>query len=82
MMVVGAFSVIVQPVVEPMDRFTALAQCPGVVTPCSGMVGEVMTGAADLALADLTITAARERVVDFTVPFLQTGITVLHTAIQ
>ena len=37
-----------------------------------------MTGAADLALADLTITAARERVVDFTVPFLQTGITVLH----
>ena len=42
------------------------------------MVGEVMTGAADLALADLTITAARERVVDFTVPFLQTGITVLY----
>ena len=37
-----------------------------------------MTGAADLALADLTITAARERVVDFTVPFLQTGITVLY----
>ena len=37
-----------------------------------------MTGAADLALADLTITAARERVVDFTVPFLQTGITVIH----
>ena len=46
------------------------------------MVGEVMTGAADLALADLTITAARERVVDFTVPFLQTGITVIYAAIQ
>jgi len=45
----------------------------------TGMVGEVMTGAADLALADLTITAARERVVDFTVPFLQTGITVLYS---
>ena len=26
---VGAFSVIVQPVVEPMDRFTALFQVPG-----------------------------------------------------
>ena len=25
---VGAFSVIAQPVVEPMDRFAALVQCP------------------------------------------------------
>ena len=27
---VGAFSVIVQPVVEPMDRFTALVNNPGI----------------------------------------------------
>ena len=66
----------------------------------SGMVGEVMTGKADLALADLTITAQREKVmmmimmmmmmmlmlimmmmkvVDFTVPFMQTGITILFS---
>jgi len=45
----------------------------------TGMVGEVMTGKADLALADLTITSKREKVVDFTVPFMQTGITILFS---
>ena len=43
------------------------------------MVGEVMTGKADLALADLTITSKREKVVDFTVPYMQTGITILFS---
>ena len=38
-----------------------------------------MTGKADLALADLTITSKREKVVDFTVPFMQTGITILFS---
>lgn len=45
----------------------------------TGMVGEVMTGKADLALADLTITSKREQVVDFTVPYMQTGITILFS---
>ncbi|KAJ8371128.1 hypothetical protein SKAU_G00111560 [Synaphobranchus kaupii] len=40
----------------------------------NGMIGEVMRGEADLALAPLTITAMRERVVDMTTPFMQTGI--------
>ena len=43
------------------------------------MVGEVMTGKADMALADLTITSKREKVVDFTVPYMQTGITILFS---
>merc|ERR1711976_402632 len=45
----------------------------------TGMVGEVMTGKADMALADLTITSKREKVVDFTVPYMQTGITILFS---
>ncbi|XP_061114620.1 probable glutamate receptor [Conger conger] len=40
----------------------------------SGMIGEVIRGEADLAVAPLTITALRERVVDMTTPFMQTGI--------
>ena len=38
-----------------------------------------MTGKADLALADLTITSKREKVLDFTVPFMQIGITILFS---
>ncbi|XP_035237149.1 glutamate receptor U1 [Anguilla anguilla] len=40
----------------------------------NGMIGEVMRGEADLAVAPLTVTAMRERVVDMTTPFMQTGI--------
>ncbi|KAJ6223561.1 hypothetical protein RDWZM_002106 [Blomia tropicalis] len=36
----------------------------------SGMVGEVMHKKADFAVADLTVTEARKRVVDFTEPFI------------
>ncbi|XP_074654730.1 putative glutamate receptor [Tubulanus polymorphus] len=46
-------------------------------THWSGMVGEVMSGAADVAVAPLTITSQRESVVDFTRPFLQLGLTML-----
>jgi len=35
-----------------------------------GMIYEVMNGAADIALADMTITAKREESVDFTHPFM------------
>ncbi|XP_068604972.1 probable glutamate receptor [Brachionichthys hirsutus] len=40
----------------------------------NGMIGEVIRGEADLAVAPLTITATRENVVDMTTPFIQTGI--------
>ncbi|XP_070825459.1 probable glutamate receptor [Chaetodon trifascialis] len=40
----------------------------------NGMIGEVIKGEADLALAPLTLTAVREQVVDMTTPFMQTGI--------
>src|SRR5699024_1801076 len=33
---------------------------------------------ADLAVADLTITAARQSVIDFTLPFMEFGIGILH----
>ena len=39
----------------------------------TGMMGEVIRGEAHFALADITITAARERAVDFSIPFMQTG---------
>jgi len=43
----------------------------------TGMIAEVMNGTADIALADMTITAKREEAVDFTHPFLYTGLGVL-----
>ncbi|KAG7493634.1 glutamate receptor U1-like [Solea senegalensis] len=43
----------------------------------NGMIGEVVRGEADLAIAPLTLTAARERVVGMTKPFMQTGISIL-----
>lgn len=43
----------------------------------NGMVGEVIRGEADLAIADLTITSKREKAVDFTLPFMNTGISIL-----
>lgn len=43
----------------------------------NGMIGEVVRGEADLAMAPLTLTAAREKVVGMTKPFMQTGISIL-----
>lgn len=43
----------------------------------SGMIGEVVRKEADLAVAPLTITSVREEAVDFTQPFLHTGIGIL-----
>ncbi|XP_008286781.1 probable glutamate receptor [Stegastes partitus] len=40
----------------------------------NGMIGEVVRGEADLAVAPLTLTAVREQYVDMTTPFMQTGI--------
>lgn len=43
----------------------------------NGMIGEIISGRADLAIADLTITSSREEAVDFTLPFMNTGISIL-----
>merc|ERR1712107_722372 len=42
-----------------------------------GMIGEVVNGEADIALADMTVTEKREEVVDFTHPFLYIGLGVI-----
>ena len=44
----------------------------------NGMIGELVDGTADLAAASLTITAKREQAIDFTHPFMNLGIAVLH----
>ncbi|KAK6641282.1 hypothetical protein RUM44_012991 [Polyplax serrata] len=44
----------------------------------SGMMKEIMEGRADLAITDLTITHDREGAVDFTMPFMTLGITILY----
>ncbi|MEE6483828.1 hypothetical protein FKM82_013664 [Ascaphus truei] len=43
----------------------------------NGMIGEIIRKEADLAVATLTITAAREKVLSFTKPFMQTGTGIL-----
>lgn len=42
-----------------------------------GMMGAVITGEADIAIADLSVNSERERDVDFTLPFMSTGISIL-----
>ncbi|CAB0003452.1 unnamed protein product [Nesidiocoris tenuis] len=44
----------------------------------NGMIGEVLAGRADLAIADITITRERERDADFTMPFMSLGISILY----
>ncbi|XP_053947504.1 glutamate receptor ionotropic, kainate 2 isoform X2 [Anastrepha ludens] len=48
----------------------------------TGMLKEIITGNADLAITDLTITAARQQVVDFSIPFMNLGIAILHLKAQ
>ncbi|KAH9514028.1 Glutamate receptor 1 [Bulinus truncatus] len=43
----------------------------------NGMIGELIDGVADLAVAPLTITAERERYVDFSKPFMEIGVTIV-----
>ncbi|XP_053207779.1 glutamate receptor 1-like [Panonychus citri] len=43
----------------------------------NGMVGELIRKEADMAIAPLTITSARERVIDFTKPFMSLGISIM-----
>uniref|UniRef100_A0A914YX47 Uncharacterized protein n=1 Tax=Panagrolaimus superbus TaxID=310955 RepID=A0A914YX47_9BILA len=43
----------------------------------TGMVGELQSGVADLAVASLTVTYTRSEVLDFTVPYMHLGISIL-----
>ncbi|XP_048512589.1 glutamate receptor ionotropic, kainate 2-like [Athalia rosae] len=45
----------------------------------NGMVKKIMEDNADLAICDLTITADRQEAVDFTMPFMNLGISILFT---
>ncbi len=42
-----------------------------------GMIGALVAHRANLAIAPLTITAVREKVVDFTQPFMNLGISIM-----
>ncbi|XP_032820591.2 glutamate receptor ionotropic, kainate 5 isoform X2 [Petromyzon marinus] len=44
----------------------------------TGMVGELIQRKADLAVASFTITAEREKVIDFSKPFMTLGISILY----
>ncbi|XP_062608230.1 glutamate receptor-like [Saccostrea cucullata] len=43
----------------------------------NGMIGEVMQKKADMAVAPITISSTRERVVDFTKPYMSLGISIM-----
>ncbi|CAG0894449.1 unnamed protein product, partial [Darwinula stevensoni] len=44
----------------------------------NGMIGEVINGVADMAIADLTINYVRSEAVDFTTPWMNIGISILY----
>eukprot|EP01125_Pyxidicula_operculata_P017648 TRINITY_DN6207_c0_g1_i1.p1 TRINITY_DN6207_c0_g1~~TRINITY_DN6207_c0_g1_i1.p1 ORF type:complete len:485 (+),score=94.85 TRINITY_DN6207_c0_g1_i1:1875-3329(+) len=43
----------------------------------NGMVGELINGNADVAFADFTVTSARNEVIDWSIPYLDIGLTIL-----
>ncbi|KAK3923037.1 Glutamate receptor ionotropic, kainate 2 [Frankliniella fusca] len=63
--------------IQQMDN--AYGSCDRETEVCNGMLGKVQSGEADLAITDLTITFDRARGVDFTKPFMNLGIALLHT---
>nr|XP_040224852.2 glutamate receptor 1-like isoform X1 [Anopheles coluzzii]XP_040224855.2 glutamate receptor 1-like isoform X1 [Anopheles coluzzii] len=50
---------------------------PDVKGGWDGMVGELVRKEADFAIAPMTITSERERVIDFTKPFMSLGISIM-----
>lgn len=58
-------------------KYGAKAKHPNGTEYWNGMIGEIISGKADLAIVDLTITSSREEAVDFTLPFMNTGISIL-----
>lgn len=50
---------------------------PNEVGGWSGIIGELIRREADIAIAPLTITSERERVIDFSTPFMNHGISIM-----
>jgi len=48
----------------------------------NGMIGELRTRQADLAIVDLTITSIRQSAADFTMPFMNTGVGILYKKLK
>ncbi|XP_021919064.1 glutamate receptor 1-like isoform X1 [Zootermopsis nevadensis] len=53
------------------------AENPDVKGGWDGMVGELIRKEADIAIASMTITSERERVIDFSKPFMSLGISIM-----
>ncbi|KAG5677407.1 hypothetical protein PVAND_007167 [Polypedilum vanderplanki] len=53
------------------------AENPNSVAGWDGMVGELIRHEADIAIASMTITSERERVIDFSKPFMSLGISIM-----
>ncbi|XP_046997299.1 glutamate receptor 1-like [Schistocerca americana] len=53
------------------------AENPDVEGGWDGMVGELVRREADIAIASMTITSERERVIDFSKPFMSLGISIM-----
>ena len=43
----------------------------------NGIIKTILDGEADMAMASLTITPERSEMIDFSVPFLETGIAII-----
>lgn len=50
---------------------------PNVAGGWDGIVGELIRREADIAIASMTITSERERVIDFSKPFMSLGISIM-----
>lgn len=61
---------------QPDNKY---GSCNQTTEICDGMLGKVQNNEADLAITDLTITFDRATGVDFTKPFMNLGIALLHT---
>lgn len=53
------------------------AENPEVKGGWDGIVGELVRNEADMAIASMTITSERERVIDFSKPFMSLGISIM-----
>ena len=51
---------------------------PLLIVKCIISTGELLDQKADLVVADITITYEREQGVDFTMPFMNLGVTILY----
>jgi glutamate receptor, ionotropic, invertebrate len=50
---------------------------PNVAGGWDGIVGELIRRESDIAIASMTITSERERVIDFSKPFMSLGISIM-----